>query len=67
MSQKRCLNCQDYKPDEKDLHGEPIPPGRFCYSGVCQRTNTRKEDGWACGEWKPKSLIPSNNGKEDQL
>ena len=54
MIQKRCLNCQDYKPDEKGLNGEQLPEGTLPYSGVCQQTNMRKKDGWACGNWTQK-------------
>lgn len=60
MSQKRCLNCQDYKTDEKGLNGEPLPEGKFPYSGVCQQTNTRKKDGWACGKWIQKRMRNSD-------
>lgn len=55
MTQKRCLNCQDYKPDEKALNGGPLPEDqKYPYSGVCQITNKRMKEGWACGEWTQK-------------
>ena len=54
MTQKRCLNCHDYETDEKTLNGEQLPEGAFPYSGVCPQTNTRKRDGWACGDWIQK-------------
>lgn len=54
MVMKRCLNCQDYKADDRGLDGEPLPPGTFSDSGVCQLTDTRKKDGWACGKWIQK-------------
>jgi len=54
MTQKRCLNCQDYKTDDKALNGGPLPKGKYPYSGVCQITNKRMKEGWACGKWIPK-------------
>ena len=54
MSQKRCLNCQNYIPDDLDIQGEFLPKGTFSSSGVCQLTDTRMKDGWACGEWIQK-------------
>ncbi|GAI03895.1 unnamed protein product, partial [marine sediment metagenome] len=51
---KWCLNCQNYIPDDLDIQGEYLPKGTYASSGVCEVTDTRRRDGWACGEWTPK-------------
>lgn len=51
MPQKRCLNCNDFKPDDLELSGEPIPPGvGFSYAGFCGYHKKRMKDSWSCGE-----------------
>ena len=58
MIQKRCLNCDVYRPDDLDLQGGPIPdsiPASFGFSGICSLNGKRVEDGWACGKWIAKS------------
>ena len=58
MTQKRCLNCDAYRPDDFDLQGNPIPdsiPASFGFSGICSITEKRVEDGWSCGKWIAKS------------
>ena len=57
MSQKRCLNCQDYEPDDRDIQGDFLSKGTFASSGDCLITNTRRRDGWACGEWTQKEAL----------
>lgn len=57
MTEKRCLNCQDYRPDHKSMYGEPLPEGVYPYSGVCSKTNKRMADGWACGKWRPNEEL----------
>ena len=54
--QKRCLNCNNYEPDEKDLEDHPISPTRFGIAGVCIVTGKRVMDGWSCGAWTPPIL-----------
>jgi len=56
MTQKRCLNCQDYKTDEKALDGGQLPEDQeYPNAGLCQITNKRMKEGWACGKWRPKN------------
>ncbi|MBA7715368.1 hypothetical protein ES703_124409 [subsurface metagenome] len=65
MSQKRCLNCRDYRSDENDYSGGPLPEGMLPYCGVCQLTNTRMKDGWACGKWIQKEDV--SRGQEGPI
>ena len=64
MSQKRCLNCQEYRPDEMSFKGSPLQPGEYPNAGICQRSDTRKRDGWACGDWVQKSPIMTKGDTE---
>ena len=53
-TEKRCLTCEDFTPDELDRNRDPLPPKAFASWGDCRKTGARMKDSWAI---KPCSQV----------